>query len=297
MNEINGIPMVAKMNEQLNIHFSQQGKEKFTDTLEELYEPLSNPETSNKFLSAAELSKEDTPKCLVINIFNRFQLLNTLLSLFQKDLFKAFLSDNKFRIQLITKGVRVKVVNNELISYSYKKYIFPHEEMNVEPEIDEEDVLCIGKVSDNTENGQTVFEWPGCSLVLPRNYNIFTVPNPEITFPSFIINNREKKKMVGLYETNWGVNILQSENAMVSVSVDGEEPVKEMALQKSYSNALKKEESDFFSITVFLSKNVLSEDGNEFTIELPLNTPRQDILMKITDEEQEETPMLWTMTT
>ncbi|GEM_PF-5659455 len=297
MNKIDGFPMIVKLNEQLNIKFKANDEsERFTGTLENLYRHLNEEEHKpHNFLNEDETKQENTSRFMVLNVVNRFHVLNSVLSLFHDDLFKAFLTNNNFRILLITRGGVVKVINGELICYPYKKYSFPITEEDYENEIDTEKPLNLGKATDSiAREGHTILNWPGCSIVLPAKYKVFTIVNPEINYPFFYIKNLEQNKMISLFETNWGVTILQSEEELVSVGENGAEPKPHKALQSSFTNSSKEHDTDFFSLSVILDNQLLKEEDSRLILELPLGTPRQDILMKISDDEGTEAPIFFT---
>lgn len=297
MNEINGFPMIVKLNEQLDLKFRKNGEhEPFTGTLERLYRHLNKDDHKpENFLNSEETNEKHTSKYMVLNVINRFHVLNSILSLFHDDLFKAFLTNNNFRKQLITRGAVVKVENGELISYPYKRYSFPTSERNKENGVDEAKKISLGKSTDNeAQEGNCILDWPGCSVVLPEKYNVFTIVNPEINHPFFYVKNTEKNKMISLFETNWGVTILQSDEELVSVGENGEKPKPHKALQSSFTNSSANHDSDFFSLSVVLDNKLLNEEGSRLILELPLGTPRQDILMKISDEEGTEAPIFFT---
>jgi hypothetical protein len=297
MNKIDGFPMIAKLNEQLNLTFNKDSKEKeFTESLEYIYKSLNDSNYNpNHFLNQEEIKKQHTSKYMVLNVVNRFNILNTLLSLFPDDLFKAFLTNNNLRKQLITRGAVVKVENGELISYPYKRYSFPTNESNKENGIDEAKKISLGKATDSeAQEGNCILDWPGCSVVLPEKYNVFTIVNPEINHPFFYVKNTEKNKMISLFETNWGVTILQSDEELVSVGENGEDPKPHKALQSSFTNSSKDNNTDFFSLSVILDNQLLEEKESKLILELPLSTPRQDILMKISDEKGTEAPIFFT---
>ncbi len=318
---IDGFPIVTKMNEQFDAYVKvgvnddkKSSGESFTKVLEKLYEPLNlfyekkasnltdaEDDSVKDFLNNSDLNDKETDvtKCLVLNIINRFTLLNTTFNLISNessDLYNYVLSSNDFRIQLITRGAAVKIIDNKYVSYSLKKYIFPTKEssFSIDDQLDMNDCVTLGPVTDTSVaeewGSKWIFTWPGCGFVLPKKYKIFTLFNTEILFPNFNIipkqGNADEKDVISLHEKNWGVNVMQSDR-LVSSSIAGGELKDVELLHKSFANTM--EENDgkklppFFNIGLFMDAKFF-DDKYDRILELPLSTPLQDILLKIADD-------------
>jgi hypothetical protein len=304
----NGFSIVAQLNEQLNKRFPGGNNTKnFTDTLKDIYKPLNDGIKKNEglFLNNEVLKEPDTAKFMILNVFNRFAALNTLLSIVDDEIYDLFIKSNKFRIYLITKGVKLYKTDTgeeKFIPIPYKHYLFPvtNERFNdFEPEYEID------------RKSELIFVWPGAGFVLPKN--IKTIFNPEISFPSFYINDGDHIQTIGVYENNWGVDVLASNKELCKINPITIKTDKTIRTDKTKPTVHRSQLSrnqmispdnttgsgntvDFNCYDIELNEKI-DLDSSEIILEIPLFTPRQDILTKITNKKVGEAPIFFTSCT
>lgn len=316
--ELNGFKMIIQVDEDLNnkfpsVEIPKTGKKhKFTDVLEYLYLPLNKPELTSSFLSDDEIKTEHISQLLTLNAFNRFVALNSLLSIVDQKIYNEYLSNNTLRMRLCDKGLCIFKDRNG--SYYYKcfnNYIFPTIDNDSNPnklafktkkrkskhKIFEFDSNM--QKSEPRDNDEYIFAWPGCSLVMPKSYNIRTILNPEIHFPIVNINSKKDKKVktIGVYENDWGVNVLESEGGLCDVKMISTSDT-DSKLNVNHRTLLDNsgKTKDFASYNIVLQHCFLN-NSIECIVELPFLTARQDVLTKISKENSDETPIFFTCCT
>lgn len=304
MKKINGLKIIRSLNAQLNEQYDKEygtglfkGKN-FTDSLQLIYKPVNEGgERMKEFLNQEIMDQEQTSKYMILNVYNRFFMLGTLLSIVDERIYDLFLGSNDFRTKLITNGGVVKVKNGRLSYFSYERFFFPTDpefDADIDFELNDDGIETDIVADKENKEGEIVFDWPGCSVVLPKDFKVQTILNPKISFPSFYINQIEEGKQdfksVSIFETNRGVDILQSEPDLVMTK----ESVQE--LEMSFLNPIKSDGYSYKSIDLILAKR-LFEKGYNLILEVPFSTPRQDILTKISREGKDEAPIFFTFCT
>jgi hypothetical protein len=112
-----------------------------------------------------------------------------------------------------------------------------------------------------------------------------------------LIKNEDGSQSVSLFETDWGTNVMQNHPefiAKVKIQEEIRDDINVNAVQKSYSNGLDEANLDFFSLSIFLKDSFYGKNTHDkIILEIPLITPRQDILMRVVDEKEELKPIFF----
>jgi hypothetical protein len=292
-----GYNLVVTADRGINDQFCNEGPSFYTKTLEDLYSSINNQIkqqieegvkfedvklTGNKFLTLESMGKKHTSEFMVLNVFNRYAILNSMLSLVDESIYHLFLKDNNFRRRLVTTGVCL-VYNEEnskeekkYDQISFTEYTFPTEI------VEKKDINDKCSLESPVDIENLVFVWPGCGFILPKE--VKTIFNPELRFPAFYVNDKKHEKTVGIYETNWGINVLQSELLCEINKIELEEKRSQGPI---FLNNKSRESDSIGGYEIVINNEILNSP--DLILELPLFSPQQDVLAKLTLKNHDET--------